>query len=89
MRLTFVHTLLFGVALTSTANAAPEGKDNNDGNALLADLQKQVEATLEAQEKQSGSESARGGKQCTLANAAIRRDWYISSIHTLNENIRN
>ena len=77
MRFTFVHALLFRVALTSTASAAPEGQNNDDGNALLADLQKQAEAILKAQEKQTGPESSRGGKQCTLANAAIRRDWYI------------
>jgi len=73
MRFALVHTLLLGATVTT---AAP----TNDANAILTDLQNQVNAKLnEASEGTQASRPGAGGStapRCTLANAAIRRDWY-------------
>jgi hypothetical protein len=65
-----IGALLFGVALIT---AAP----TNDAAAILQNLQKQVEAKLrETNKPVPGAQPGDGGKTCTLANAAVRKDWY-------------
>ena len=65
-----IGALLFVVTLIT---AAPL----NDAAAILQNLQKQVEANLGLTNKPApGAQPGHGGKTCTLANAAVRKDWY-------------
>ena len=79
MRLSFVHTLLLGAAVSVAA--APQFADlsGSDPEAVLAALQKQAEDALKAQEEAEGQGVAErslfGSNGCHLGNAAIRRDW--------------
>jgi hypothetical protein len=66
-----VGALLFGATLVT---AAP----TNDAAAILQDLQRQAEAKLrEADKLAPRARPGHGGQTCTLANAAVRKDWYI------------
>ncbi|KAL2193832.1 hypothetical protein P885DRAFT_44270 [Corynascus similis CBS 632.67] len=78
MRITLVPTLgalLFGAALTT---AAPP----HDAATILQDLQKQAEAKLAETSHNNNAvrwaKPGHGTKRCTLANAAVRRDWYVT-----------
>jgi hypothetical protein len=67
-----IGALLFGVTLIT---AAPP----NDAAAILQNLQKQVETKLrETNKPVPGAQPGDGGKACTLANAAVRKDWYFA-----------
>jgi hypothetical protein len=66
-----VGALLFGATLVT---AAP----TNDAAAILQDLQRQAEAKLrEADKLAPRARPGHGGQTCTLANAAVRKDWYV------------
>ena len=78
MRITLVPTLgalLFGAALTT---AAPP----HDAVTILQDLQKQAVAKLAETSHNNNAvrwaKPGHGTKRCTLANAAVRRDWYVT-----------
>lgn len=64
MRFAWVQALLLGATVFA---AAP----SQDANAVLQDLQRQVEKKLKENDAVAGA--ARSG--CTLANAAVRKDW--------------
>jgi hypothetical protein len=66
-----VGALLFGATLIT---AAPP----NDAAAILQDLQRQAGAKLrEINKSAPRARPGHGDQTCTLANAAVRKDWYI------------
>ncbi|KAK4154903.1 hypothetical protein C8A00DRAFT_42372 [Chaetomidium leptoderma] len=69
MRFSLVPALLLGATVTT---AAP----SKDAATILQYLQKQVEAKLQ----ETHQAPVDGRNTCTLANAAIRRDWYFGPL---------
>lgn len=47
------------------------------GTLTIDDLQKQALDSIQA----ADAINSRGAKKCTLANAAVRRDWYVTPSH--------
>jgi hypothetical protein len=79
-----VGALLFGATLIT---AAPPP---NDAAAILQDLQRQVEAKLhEANKLAPRARPGHGGQTCTLANAAVRKDWYVHPLLLFSPDIRH
>ena len=71
MRFHSLCALLLGA--TVGIAAAPE----KDADKILKDLQKQVEKKL--RETNAAAPQQDGRQTCTLANVAVRRDWYVDS----------
>lgn len=67
------HSLCALLLGATVGIAAPE----KDANKILKDLQDQVEKKL----RETNAAAPQDGRRaCTLANVAVRRDWYVESL---------